>query len=145
MNIINRAVDWLVDSFGGFLFLVLFNSISVLWVTLGLVDPHFFDPFPGNFYTLTVSWLAINMSILILWAERRNKAREERQKQIDLQRAIKDREQAEQVHRMTEAILNLSEGTQQIISVLMEHVEEDSHDINEILEAVKPHDSEVVK
>ncbi|WAH38245.1 DUF1003 domain-containing protein [Alicyclobacillus dauci] len=145
MNIINRAVDWFVDTFGGFLFLILFNGVSVLWVALGLIDPHFFDPFPSNFYTLTVSWLAINMSILILWAERRNKAREERQKQVDLQRAVKDREQAEQVHRMTGAILNLSEGTQRLINVLMKHVEEDGHDLDEILEVVKSHESEVVK
>lgn len=144
MNIINRSVDWFVDTFGGFYFLLFFNAVSMLWVTFGLVDPHFFDPFPSNFYTLTVSWLAINMSILILWAERRNKAREDRQKQADAQRAIKDREQAEQVHQMTQAILSLSEGTQQVINVLMKQVEEDGHDIDEILEVIKPHESEMV-
>lgn len=126
MKAINKAVDWFVHIFGGIQFLVSFNLISVTWVILGLTDPHFFDPFPSNFYTLTVSWLAINMSILILWAERRSAAREERIKKLD-------EERSEQMYAHTQAILNLSEGTQQIMNVLVGRVETNDHDLDEVL------------
>lgn len=71
MRWFNAAVDWTATSFGGLGFLTSYNVITFVWVGLGMTDPHFFDPFPSNFYTLTVSWLAINMSSLLLWSDRR--------------------------------------------------------------------------
>ena len=72
-----RWIDKCAEAFGGLPFITAYNIITFGWVYLGLADPHFFDPFPSNFYTLSVSWLAINMSSLILWAERRGKAKED--------------------------------------------------------------------
>jgi uncharacterized membrane protein len=103
---INYIVDRLVEIFGGIWFIAIFNIITLIWIGLGLFDPYFFDPFPSNFYTLTVSWLAINMSSLVLWAERRSKAREERQRKKDAD--------------VIDAILHLSESNQRILQYLVE-------------------------
>ncbi|MCL6453540.1 MAG: DUF1003 domain-containing protein [Alicyclobacillus sp.] len=76
MRWLNHAIDWTAESFGGLGFLAGYNVVTFVWVGLGMVDRHWFDPYPSNFYTLSVSWLAINMSSLLLWSDRRKAAKE---------------------------------------------------------------------
>jgi uncharacterized membrane protein len=102
---LHRVMERLVDAFGSITFILLFNIITPTWVILGLTWPHFFDPFPSNFYTLTVSWWAINETSFILWNERRNKQREE-------QRRLKE-------YETTQAILHISESVQHMLEYLV--------------------------
>lgn len=100
----NAAIDWTAEGFGGLGFLTSYNAITFVWVGLGMTDPHFFDPFPSNFYTLTVSWLAINMSSLLLWSDRR--------------KAIKAREEEEQKLQTLDALLTLAESDASSIPII---------------------------
>lgn len=92
-----RWVDKLAEAFGDLPFILGYNIGTFVWVYLGLTDKHFFDPFPSNFYTLTVSWLAINMSSFILWSERRKKAREQAEEE-------RQRKQLEAILRLAESM-----------------------------------------
>jgi uncharacterized membrane protein len=76
-----KWIEKLVHIFGGIPFIIIYNVITIWWVYEGMTNPRFFDPFPSNFYTFVVSWLAINMSAFILFAERRQKAKEEADEQ----------------------------------------------------------------
>lgn len=79
-----RWVDRLAESFGSLGFLLAYNVATFIWVGLGIAKPQWWpDPYPGNFYTLLVSWLAINMSSLVLWSQLRAKYREEKMEQAD--------------------------------------------------------------
>lgn len=79
-----RWVDRLAEAFGSLAFLVCFNLVTALWVGLGIWAPQWWpDPYPSTFYTLIVSWLAIDMSSLVLWSEHRAKNREEKMEQAD--------------------------------------------------------------
>lgn len=128
MKWVYRLVEWLARTFGGLWFLLLYNVITFVWVGLGLLDPRFFDPFPSNFYTLTVSWLAINMSTLILWAEHRSKAREEEQKEKEI--------------AQTEAILHMSESIQHVLLSLVTIAQDTERDVDDIKDAIERDDEE---
>lgn len=127
---IYRAVEWLAETFGGLWFLFLYNVVTFAWVGFGLLDPHFFDPFPSNFYTLTVSWLAINMSTLILWAEQRSKSREDEQRE-------KEATQTQLIVVQTETIAHMTESIQHIITHLVKVAEENGQDIDDIKDIIE--------
>lgn len=122
-----RWIDLLAETFGGLPFLLTFNFSSLAWVLLGIFDPHFPDPYPSNFYTLTVSWLAINMSSLVLWSERRRREREEALEQADrrllkamhalLSKAEHDLDRNKETQKI---ILSLLESQMQVIERLKE-------------------------
>lgn len=76
MRRLNGVIARIADSFGGITFIVLYNVITLVWVLLGIYAPWFPDPYPLNFYTMLVSWLAINMSSLLLYVGKRQQARE---------------------------------------------------------------------
>lgn len=87
--------------FGGIPFIIFYNLLTIVWVFLGIFAPWFPDPYPSNFYTFLVSWLAINMSAFILFSELRKKKHE----------------QAEEEHKkkMLEAILKLAESMEDML------------------------------
>lgn len=99
-----RFVDKLVRIFGGIPFIILFNVISFWWFYEGKFNTHFFDPFPSNFFTFLVSWLAINMSSLILFAELKSKRLEHADE--------------ESKRKMLEAILTLAESIEDMLQEL---------------------------
>lgn len=87
--------------FGGVPFFIIFNVLTAAWVFEGKTNPHFFDPFPCNFYTFTVSWLAINMSALILFS--------------DLRKRVKEEEDERHKRMMLESLLRLTESMKAIL------------------------------
>jgi uncharacterized membrane protein len=96
-----RWIDKLVQIFGGIPFIICYNVISILWAYEGMTNPRFFDPFPCNFFTFTVSWLAINMTSFVLFSDLRKRAKEERED--------------ERSRKMLEAILRLAESMEAML------------------------------
>lgn len=113
MKLLNQFVDWLVLAFGGGKFIAIYNSATLIWYIEGRYNPHWFDPFPSNFYTFVVSWLAINMTSFVLRSDLRKRAEEERQREREIEQEKRDRER-------TEAILHVSQATQKLIEYLVE-------------------------
>lgn len=107
-------------------FTLLFNIVTFVWVFLGIWNPPWWpDPYPSNFYTLTVSWLAINMSIWVLLMEHLRRQQDERKEALDrkILRAVyalvlKADQDQENYHEVQKSILALLESQMRIIETL---------------------------
>lgn len=87
-----------------------FNAIILLWASVNIfLGHHSFDPYPYNFLTLVLSWLAIVMTILIM---------------------INQQRQEDQNKEVLETILLLSKATQ----IMLKDQKDSLEDIKESME-----------
>ena len=83
MRWVVKFIDWSADFFGSMTFILLYNLGTFAWMSMGILFPWFPDKFPYNFYTMVVSWLAINTASAILYVELRSRPRIEAQEKRD--------------------------------------------------------------
>lgn len=126
MEWLTTLIDKTADSFGGLKFIVCYNIVTTIWVLLGIFAPWFPDHYPSNFYTMLVSWLAINMSSLLLYVGNRRLKKEREEEEFKLSTLATLLTLAEHQDSLRPLVKQIAQN-QLVILDQMQTQEEDAH------------------